>query len=276
MNFTKQDLELSESSTSKTESPIKQSPRLLQKIRGRKSLSRQVLEHNTFSKALSTPSTISPVSKETSFAKVEKSVITKKTGDTLEVTTKETKEEVTNVSTLSNTSVSSRHSTRNSISKEKISEEHAYIDTSTEDVFSVGSPDLPESLRMSNSLMEYIKWRTSKLGSERTPTGADTTQSEGPDSVENLEDQQSEPEKNNSVKKDNKFESEPMEVYEDLSNGAEDIKEVLMESNLPSDQCEVFIELSNCSENTFNELEKNIFETTETMHQTAKNETGWY
>lgn len=269
LNLTKQDIELSESSSSQTESSIKQSPRLLQKVKGRKSLSRQVLEHNAFSRVLSSPSITDPVSKETSFTKVEKSVVMKKTQDTLEVTTKETKEEITNVSDLSNTSVSSHHSERSSTCKEIITEGYTDADTSVETDFCLNSPDLPKSLKMSDSLVEYIKRRTNKFDTEEMSTKNNKTQLEEPETAENLKDLQSESQKDNLPKEDDKFESEPVDVYEDLSSGAEDIKEVLMENKLPNDQCEVNIELSNCSQ-----LEKNIFEISEIMQQTVENETG--
>ncbi|XP_018577451.1 protein ELYS isoform X2 [Anoplophora glabripennis] len=265
-----EDSDLSEASTSKIEPPsIIQSPRLLQKVKGRKSLSRKVLEHNTFSKTLYSPSVIDlnkSVTRETSFAKIEKSVVTRKTLDTLEVTTQETKEEIKNVSSLANTSASSHHSTTNSTYKEKISEGLPETDTSIEDNLSFSSPNLPESLKMSDSLVEYIKSRTSKLEFEQTPTENSKIQLEASEVTENSEIPQEETQKDDSLKED-KLEAEPMEIYEDLSSGAEDIKEILMESRLPSDQYEVYAELSNCPENSFNELEENIFERSGTMQQ---------
>ncbi|KAJ8980297.1 hypothetical protein NQ317_005217 [Molorchus minor] len=357
---TESDLSKEESLEPDNSSPLsQQSPRPPQKIKGRKSLSRQVLEHNTFSKILSAAPTIPLTRSETSIS-TEKITVTEKTEDVLEVTTMETKIECSDVSNLEHITPKSGHRryVSSSTSKRKVFESSSlesdtsgecnmlfdspklpeslkispslieYMksrsskhdnntfndksmetqeegsdneilekslrrnvssltpkrevfertglesDTSGECNMFFDSPKLPENLKMSSSLLEYVKSRTSKLDNnsfkgESTKTQEENLEIQTQDQLQqkvNVEEKCSEIVADKPNKKDaepsgdDKCEITPMEVYEDLSSGAEDIEEVLSANKRDSHSSKVYTELSNCSDNTSNELEKNIFD----------------
>ncbi|KAJ8964807.1 hypothetical protein NQ314_004614 [Rhamnusium bicolor] len=218
---------------SKTESlSFNQSAKLLQKMRGRKSLSRQVLEHNTLSRIMSTPSlSDKTISKETSDSKIEE--------------------------TLNSAEPKIPDNSNSCTTNSLVFDVHVDNDTSIESNISLDCSDLPDYLKMSDSLEEYMKSRSSKNDNvDQTVNEGSKIHAEESDIIK----VQSKDTQIQNTLDEAKFLQEPMEIYEDLSSGAEDVEEVLTASKQEMDNLKVYAELSNCSENAFDELEKNIFE----------------
>ncbi|CAG9823287.1 unnamed protein product [Phaedon cochleariae] len=144
-----------------------QSPRLLHKVKGRKSLSRQVLEHNAFSK-IQTPVR---ASSEISITKTEKTVLVEKTPSTSKITTVESTLDISDVTNLSNpqSPISQKsHNVTSNISRKSILESDVSFDSDTtigSDIFPQEQPkrDIPEIPEWLNEYVASLQARKNKI-----------------------------------------------------------------------------------------------------------------
>ncbi|KAG5885554.1 hypothetical protein JTB14_007634 [Gonioctena quinquepunctata] len=144
-----------------------QSPRLMSRVKGRRSLSRQVLEQNTFLKLCTPVSTNTTLSKDTVYSKTEKTVAVEKSPRNSSITTVETSLKISDTSRIDPHSplTIKSHTVEGSLSKKNFFESTTDFNTSSEsDIsFDYNSQSQVPELKLSDSVNEYMKSIYSRL-----------------------------------------------------------------------------------------------------------------
>ncbi|XP_056636381.1 protein ELYS [Diorhabda sublineata] len=147
------------SSSMSTDSLSPKPTRIVSKVKGRKSLSRQVLENNAFSQIRGQTPKESVISKEVSISQSEKIVVTEKSSEESRVTTVESHLNI--VDTLENSEktpdIKKSHTSSSFVSKTQCLEKTFDTDTSIDtDVSYKYDEQESSSMKLSDSLQEYI------------------------------------------------------------------------------------------------------------------------
>ncbi|XP_074041102.1 AT hook containing transcription factor 1 homolog isoform X2 [Leptinotarsa decemlineata] len=152
---------------SEDSTPPVQSPRLLLKVKGRRSLSRQVLEQNTFLRLCTPMKSDTTVSKETTFSKTEKTVSEEKSPRVSRTTTVETSLKISDVSrsSLNSPATQKIHNVSGSVTRKQDLEISTDFDSSMESdaSFELSTQNKVPELEISDSVHEYMKSVYAKL-----------------------------------------------------------------------------------------------------------------